>query len=69
MLDSLGIILFQNVYTNKVDIIKLSSSFDLSAPIYNGRKNILGAFQPDVVSRNLPKALSMEATEGNLELI
>lgn len=72
VLDAAGIILFRNVYTNKIEIIKLSNSFDLGMPIHmgkNNRKNILGAFQPDVISKNMPKALSMDATEGNVELI
>jgi hypothetical protein len=47
VLDAAGIILFRNVYTNKIEIIKLSNSFDLGMPIHmgkNNRKNILGAF-------------------------
>ena len=71
-LDELGIIGFQNVVTGQYDFIKISSSWDLSRSVNMGsstRHNLLGTFMPDIVSQNLPKALSMDAVEGNVELM
>ena len=69
--DALGIIGFKNIYTHQIDVIKISSSWDLTrhVDLTGKRKNILGTFLPDVVSMNMPKALNMEAVEGNVELM
>lgn len=73
LLDAHGMLLFRNIYTNTIDVVKCANSrLDetvLLGPKHQRRKYILGTFMTDDAqladSRNTPLA----STEGNLELM
>lgn len=69
--DSLGIILVRNILTSKVDVIKLSHTYDLDASINfgNNRTTLLGNFVSDHVAKTSPNSLVMSNTRGNMELM
>lgn len=70
-LDSLGIILVRNKTTDRIDVIKLSSTFDLDAEIGygNNRTTLFGNFVSDHVAKSQPNSLVMQSTRGNVELM
>lgn len=70
-LDSLGIILVRNKLTNRIDVVKLSSTFDLDAEIGygNNRTTLFGNFVSDHVAKSQPNSLVMQSTRGNVELM
>lgn len=70
-LDSLGIILIRNKITDKIDVIKLSHSYDLDAQIEfgNNRTTLFGNYISDHVAKSDPKSLVMANTRGNMELM
>lgn len=70
-LDALGIILLRNLTTNKIDVIKLSSTYDLDAEINygNNRTTLFGNFVSDHVAKSQPNSLVMQSTRGNVELM
>ena len=69
--NSLGIILLRNINTNKIDVIKLSSTYDLDASINFGsnRTTLFGNFVSDHVAKSQPNSLVMQSTRGNIELM
>ena len=70
-LDSLGIILVRNLTTDRIDVIKLSSTYDLDAEIGfgNNRTTLFGNFVSDHVAKSQPNSLVMQSTRGNVELM
>ena len=71
-LDALGIILIKNIITNKIDVIKISSTHNLDAKYNLGRNRntILGQFLTDQeVKRQFTKEKIIDATRGNIELM
>jgi hypothetical protein len=52
--DSLGIILVRNITTNRIDVVKLSSTYDLDAEIGygNNRTTLFGNFVSDHVAKS-----------------
>ena len=69
--DALGLILIRDKYTDRIDIIKVSSTYDLDASLSfgNERKTLLGNYMTDQSAKNLPESLVMQATRGNIELM
>ena len=69
--DSLGIILVRNITTNRIDVVKLSSTYDLDAEIGygNNRTTLFGNFVSDHVAKSQPNSLVMQSTRGNVELM
>lgn len=70
-LDSLGIILVRNLTTDRIDVVKLSSTYDLDAEIGfgNNRTTLFGNFVSDHVAKSQPNSLVMQSTRGNVELM
>lgn len=71
-LEALGIILIENQYTHRIDVIRISPTPNLDAK-YNlgrGRNTLLGGFLTDQkVKRQFTKEKIMDATRGNIELM
>lgn len=69
--DSLGIILVRNLLTGKIDVIKLSYTYDLDAKIEfgNNRNTLFGNYVSDHVAKTSPNSLVMSNTRGNMELM
>lgn len=81
ILNSLGIIILKNRFTNQIDVIKVSnvtwqnlddtvklggvSQFDPS----NKNSTITGNFEPDVVQKQKPKSQVLNSNYGNIELM
>lgn len=70
-LDSLGIILVRNTTTNRIDVVKLSSTYDLDSEIGfgNNRTTLFGNFVSDHIAKSQPNSLVMQSTRGNVELM
>lgn len=70
-LESLGIILLKNKFTGRVDVVKLSYTYDLDARIGfgNNRTTLLGNYVSDHVAKSQPDSLVMQSTRGNVELM
>lgn len=69
--DSLGMIFIRHLGTDRIDVIKVSSTYDLDASLSfgNERKTLLGNYMQDQAAKNLPDSLIMDATRGNVELM
>ena len=69
--DALGMILVRNTLTDRIDVIKLSSTHDLDAKFTfgNGKNTLLGNWLSDQAVKSRPNNRIMDATRGNIELM
>ena len=70
ILSQLGVILFRNIHTGLIDVIRISQEYDPNAKLKFGSKNrttIMGNFLADPVAKR--DANIMEAKIGNMELM
>lgn len=69
--DSLGMIFIRNKITDRIDVIKMSHTYDLDASLSfgNERKTLFGNYMQDQAAQNIPDSLVMQATRGNIELM
>ena len=68
-LEELGIILMKNKFTKQIDVVKVTTD-DIFRPHYmNGRKNITGRFESDIIENNKTNSLILESIQGNIELM
>ena len=77
VLESYGIIMLRNSYTQQVDFIRISTDLlytnyraflDKKDPIKN-RLGLTGTFEPDVVEQSKSDSLMLEGVSGNIELM
>ena len=70
--ESFGMILLQNNYTGLITVLKLTNSRNLRYQHKfdsNGRKNLTGKFEEDVVENSKSDSRMLKALQGNVELM
>lgn len=66
-LENLGMIGFKNKITKAIEIVKVTNR-DTHQPCYlNGRTQLVGKYQPDIIEDNKSDSLMLEAVYGNIE--
>ena len=71
-IESFGMILLQNKYTGLITVLKLTNSRNLRYQHTfnaNGRKNLTGKFEEDVVENSKSDSRMLKALQGNVELM
>lgn len=71
-LDSLGIILVQNIFSERIDILVCDTSahqFRENIKLGGNRQTLTGTFVSDIVAKNKPGELVLASTYGNIKLM
>ena len=71
VLDHLGVLLFENLYTGLIDVVKISDFYDptMKTDFGKNRTTLLGNFMSDDLVKSTSNNQVLEGVQGNIELM